>query len=48
MGAVTLKVLSYPELPLVSLNLLSERLTQYGLGHDYPGKNLPKVIAGRD
>jgi len=32
MGAVTLNLPSYPELELVTLNLLSELLTKCGLG----------------
>ena len=48
MGAVTLNLPSYPELGLVTLNLLSEQLTKCDLGRDPPGKQLRKLIAGRD
>ena len=48
MGAVTLNLLSYLELGLVTLNLLSELLTKCGLGHHPPGKQLRKLITGRD
>jgi len=39
---------SYPELGLVALNLLSELLTQFGLGQHPPGKKLRKFMAGQD
>jgi len=48
MGAVTLNLPSYPELGLVTLNLLSELLTKCGLGQHPLGKQLRKLIAGRD
>jgi len=48
MGAVTPNLPSYPELGLVTLNLLSEQLTKCGLGQHHPGKQLRKPIAGRD
>jgi len=48
MGAVTLNLHSYPELGLVTPNLLSKLLTKCGLGQYPPGKQLPKLIAGRD
>jgi len=48
MGVVTLNLPSYPELGLVTLNLLSELLTKCGLGQHPPGKQLRKLIAGRD
>jgi len=48
MGAVTLNLPSYTELRLVTLNLLSERLTKCGLGQHPSGKQLRKLIAGRD
>jgi len=48
MGVVTLNLPSYPELGLVTLNLLSELLTECGLGQHPPGKQLQKLIAGRD
>jgi len=48
MGAVTLNLPTYPELGLVTLNLLSELLTKCGLGQHPSGKQLRKLIAGRD
>jgi len=48
MGVVTLNLPSYPELGLVTLNLLSELLTKCGLGQHPPSKQLRKLIAGRD
>jgi len=48
MGVVNLNLPSYPELGLVTLNLLSELLTKCGLGQHPPGKQLWKLIAGRD
>jgi len=48
MGAVTLNLPSYPELGLVTLNLLSELLTKCGLGQHPRGKQLGKLIAGQD
>jgi len=47
MGAVTLNLPSYPELGLVTLNLLGELLTKCGLGQHSPGKQLRTLIAGR-
>jgi len=47
MGAVTLNLPSYPELGLVTLNLLSKLLTECGLGQHRPGKQPWKLIAGR-
>jgi len=46
MGAVTLNLGGYPELGMVTLNLLSELLTKCGLGQHPPGKQLRKFIAG--
>jgi len=46
MGLVTLNLPSYPELGLVTLNLLSELLTKCGLGLHPAGKQLRKLIAG--
>ena len=43
-----LYVSSYPELGLVTLNLLSELLTKCGLGQHPSDKQLRKLIAGRD
>jgi len=48
MGGVTLNLPSYPELGFVSLNLPSELLTKCGLVQHPPGKQLRKLIAGRD
>ena len=48
MGVVTLNLPSYPELGLVTLNLLSELFTKCGLGQHNPNKQLRKLIAGRD
>jgi len=48
MSAVTLNLPSYPEVELVTRNLLSEQLTKWGLGQHHPGKKLRKLIAGRD
>jgi len=48
MGAVTLNLLSYPELGFVTLNLLSELLTKCGLGQHPPSKQLQKPIKGQD
>jgi len=48
MGAVTLNLPRYPELGLVTLNLLSELLTKCGLGQHPPGEQLRKLITGRD
>ena len=48
MGAVTLNMPSYPELGLVTLNLLSELDTKCGLGQHPPGKQLRMLIAIRD
>jgi len=48
MGEVTLNLPSYPELELVILNLPSELLTKCGLGQHPPGKQLRKLITGRD
>jgi len=48
MGLVTLNLPSYPELGLVTLNLLSELLTKCGLGQHPPGKERRKLIGGRD
>ena len=47
MGVVTLNLPSYPELGLVTLNQLSELLTECGLGQHPPCKQLRKLIAGR-
>jgi len=47
MGAVTLNLPSYPELGLVTLNLLSKLLTKCGIGQYLPSKQLQKLIAGR-
>ena len=47
MGAVTLNLPSYPELGLVTLNLLSQPLTKCDLGQHPPGKQLQKLIAGQ-
>jgi len=46
MGAVTLNLSSYPELGLVTLNLLSEPLTKWGLAQHHPAKELRDLIAG--
>jgi len=48
MGAVALKLPSYPELGLVTLKLLNELLTKCGLGQYHPGQQLRMLIAGRD
>ena len=48
METVTLNLPSYPELGLVTLNQLSDLLTECGLGQLPPGKQLRKLIAGRD
>jgi hypothetical protein len=48
MRAVTLNLPSYPELGLVTLNLLSEPLTKCGLGQHPPSEQLRKLIARRD
>ena len=48
MGVVTLNLPSYPELGLVTLNLLSLRLTECSLGQHPPSKQLQKLIAGLD
>ena len=48
MGAVTLNLPSYAELGLVTVNLLSELLTKCGGGQHASGKQLWKLIAGRD
>jgi len=48
MGVVTLNLPSYPELGLVTLNLLSDLLTKRGLGQHPPGKQLRKLITRRE
>jgi len=48
MGAVTLNLPSYPELGLDTLNLPSELNTKCGLGQHTSGKQLGRLIAGRD
>ena len=48
MGAVTLDLPSYAELGLVTLNLFSELLTKCGLDQYPLGKQLRKLLAGRD
>jgi len=48
MGVVTLNLQSYPELGLVTLNLLSELLNKCGLGQHPSGKLPEKLIAVRD
>jgi len=48
MGAVTVNLPSYLELGLVTLNLPSEQLTKCGLDQHPTGKQLRKLIAGRD
>ena len=48
MGIVTLNLPSYPELGLVTLNLLSELLTKCGLGQHPPSNQVRKLIEGRD
>jgi len=44
MGAVTLSLPSYPELGLVTLNLLSELLTKCGLGQHPPVINFGSLL----
>jgi len=44
MGAVTLNLPSYPELGLVTLNLLSEQLTKCGLGQHPPVSNFGSIL----
>jgi len=44
MGALTLNLPSYPELILVTLNLLSELLTKCGLGQHPPVSNFGCVL----
>jgi len=47
MGGVTLNLPSYPDLGLVTLNLLSEVLIKCGLGQYTTGNELRKLFAGR-
>jgi len=44
MGAVTLNLPGYPELGLVTLNLLSELLTKCGLGQHPPVSNFGSLL----
>jgi len=44
MGVVTLNLPSYPELGLVTLNLLSKRLTKCGLGQHPPVSNFGSLL----
>ena len=44
MGAVTLNLPSYPELGLVTLNLLSDLLTKCGLGQHRPVSNFGSLL----
>jgi len=44
MGAVTLNLPSYPELGMVTLNLLSEQLTKCGLGQHPPVSNFGRIL----
>ena len=48
MGAVILSLQSYPELGLITMNLLSELLSKCGLHQHHMGKQLRKLNAGRD
>ena len=48
MGAVTQNLPTYPELGLVTLNVLSNLLTKCGLDQHHPGKQLLKPIVGLD